>query len=147
MVFSGVMFMLTAETVKRGFIKGVSVTWELTKIVVPVYVLVTFLKYTPALKFIAGLCGPAMRLVGLPGEASIAVVLGLLTNLYAAIGALASLNLSSKEVTIIALMLLICHSLPMEMAVAQKVGVSGLVMTLIRLILAVMTGLLLNFIL
>lgn len=136
--------MLTAGTVKRGFNKGVSVTWELTKIVVPVYVLVTFLKHTPALKFIAGLCEPAMKLVGLPGEASIAVVLGLLTNLYAAIGAIASLNLTSKETTIIALMLLICHSLPMEMAVQQKVGVSGLVMTIIRVILAVLTGLLLN---
>lgn len=139
--------MLTAETVRRGFVKGVSVTWELTKIVVPVYVLVTFLKHTPALKYIASLCEPAMKLVGLPGEASIAIVLGLLTNLYAALGAIASLNLSSKEITIIALMLLICHSLPMETAVAQKVGVSGLVMTLIRLTLAVLSGLLLNIIL
>lgn len=139
--------MLTAGTFKRGFVKGISVTWELTKIVVPVYVLVTFLKYTPALKYIAGFCEPAMRLVGLPGEASIAVVLGLFTNLYAAVGAIASLNLSSKEISTIALMLLISHSLPMETAVVQKVGMSGLVMTTIRLTLSVLTGLLLNIIL
>lgn len=138
--------MLTAGTFKRGFIKGVSVTWELAKIVVPVYVLVTFLKHTPALGHIARFCEPAMRLVGLPGEASIAVVLGLLTNLYAAIGAIASLGLSSKEVTIIALMLLISHSIPMETAVARKVGVSGLVMTSIRLILSILTGMLLNIV-
>ncbi|MFZ5633614.1 MAG: nucleoside recognition domain-containing protein [Bacillota bacterium] len=139
--------MLTADTLKRGLGKGVSVTWELTKIVVPVYVLVTFLKYTPALGYIARLCEPAMRLVGLPGEASIAVVLGLLTNLYAALGAIASLTLSSKEITIIALMLLISHSLPMETAVSQKVGVSGLVMIMIRITLSALTGIFLNLIL
>ncbi|MCL6609995.1 MAG: nucleoside recognition protein [Peptococcaceae bacterium] len=139
--------MLTADTFRRGLGKGISVTWELSKIVVPVYVLVTFLKHTPALKWIAGFCEPAMRLVGLPGEASIAVVLGLFTNLYAAIGAIASLNLSPKEITIIALMLLITHSLPMETAVAQKVGVSGLFMTSVRFALSVLSGMLLNLIL
>lgn len=139
--------MLTADTFRRGLGKGISITWELSKIVVPVYVLVTFLKHTPAFNWIAGFCEPAMRLVGLPGEASIAVVLGLFTNLYAAIGAIASLNLSPKEVTIIALMLLITHSLPMEAAVAQRVGVSGLFMTSVRIALSILSGLLLNWIL
>jgi len=139
--------MLTAGTFKRGICKGASVTWELTKIVVPVYVLVTFLKYTPAFGLIASFCEPAMRLVGLPGEASIAVVLGLLTNLYAAIGAIVSLHLSSREISIIALMLLIAHSLPMETAVAQKIGVSGLFMVVVRLVMALVAGLLLNLIL
>ncbi len=136
--------MLTGQTIRRGFLKGVSVTWELAKVVVPVYVLVTFLKHTPALKYVAGIFEPAMRLVGLPGEASIAVVLGMLANLYAALGAIASLNLSPKETTIIALMLLICHSLPMETAVAQRAGVSGALMALIRLALSVMAGIFLN---
>ncbi|MCL6476891.1 MAG: nucleoside recognition protein [Peptococcaceae bacterium] len=139
--------MIKADTLKRGLGKGVSVTWELTKIVVPVYVLITFLKYTPVLSYIARLCEPAMRLVGLPGEASIAVVLGLVANLYAALGAIASINLSSKEITIIALILLISHSLPMETAVSQKVGVNGLVMIAIRIILSALSGIFLNLIL
>ncbi len=139
--------MLTADTFKRGLGKGLSVTWELTKVVVPVYVLVTFLKYTPVLNYIAHFCEPAMRLVGLPGEASIAVVLGLLANLYAAIGAIASLNLSSREITIMAMMLLISHSIPMETAVTQKAGVNGLAMTLLRFVLSVTSGILLNIIL
>lgn len=130
--------------IKRGFIKGLTVTVELAKIVVPVYILVTFLKYTPVLGYIAKLAQPLMKMVGLPGEASVAIVLGYFTNLYAAIGAIASLNLSSKETTIIATMLLIAHSLPMETAVSKKVGVSGLAMVTIRVILSVAAGAALN---
>lgn len=136
-----------AAAVKRGFIKGISVTLVLAKIVVPVYVLITFLKHTPAIGIIAAFFEPAMRLMGLPGEASIAIVLGYLTNLYAAIGAIASLNLSPKETTIIALMLLISHAMPMETAVSQKTGVNGLAMLAIRTLLSVLTGILLNIIL
>jgi len=95
--------------------------------------------------FIARLFEPVMRLVGLPGEASIAIVLGYFTNLYAALGAIASLNLSAKETTIIALMLLISHAMPMETAVAQKTGVNGLVMLAIRTLLSVLAGVALNF--
>ncbi|MFZ5647267.1 MAG: nucleoside recognition domain-containing protein [Bacillota bacterium] len=138
---------LFAAAVKRGFIKGISVTFTLAKIVVPVYVLITFLKHTPAIGYIADLFEPAMRLVGLPGEASIAIVLGYLTNLYAAIGAIASLNLSSKETTIIALMLLISHAMPMETAVSQKVGVNGIAMLAIRTILSILAGAFLNIVL
>ena len=135
---------MTAAVLKRGLIKGIAVTLNLAKIVVPVYILVTFLKFTPVLSFIAGLCEPLMRVVGLPGEASIAIVLGYFINLYAAIGAIATLSLSSKEITIIAMMLLIAHSMPLETAVSKKVGVSGLFMVVIRTGLSFLAGVVLN---
>ncbi len=138
---------MVAAAIKRGLLKGLSVTLTLAKIVIPVYVVVTFLKYTPAMGFIARLFEPAMKLVGLPGEASIAIVLGYFTNLYAALGAIASLNLSSKEITIIAFMLLVSHAMPMETAVAQKVGVNGLIILAIRTLLSILSGVFLNFVL
>lgn len=130
--------------VRRGVIKGLTVTVDLAKIVVPVYILVTLLKYTPALGFIAAISKPLMQLVGLPGEASVAIVLGYCTNLYAAIGAIATLNLTPKEITVIATMLLIAHSLPMETAVTKKTGVSGMAMVAIRVALSIAAGVLLN---
>jgi len=142
-----VLLILVAAAIKRGLLKGLSVTLTLAKIVIPVYVVVTFLKYTPAMGFIARLFEPAMKLVGLPGEASIAIVLGYFTNLYAALGAIASLNLSSKEITIIAFMLLVSHAMPMETAVAQKVGVNGLIILAIRTLLSILSGVFLNFVL
>ena len=45
--------MITADTFKRGLNKGLTTTWELAKVVIPVYILVTFLKHTPALGWLA----------------------------------------------------------------------------------------------
>lgn len=37
--------MITSDTFRRGLHKELFTTWELAKVVVPVYILVTFLKY------------------------------------------------------------------------------------------------------
>lgn len=138
--------MVTADTLKRGLYKGITTLWELTKVVVPVYTVITFLKYTPVLDWIAGISAPLMKYLGLPGEASLVLVLGKLINLYAAVGAISSLELGSREITIIAVMLLLSHSLPVESAVSQKAGGSGIFMTGLRLGLAIVAGLLMNLI-
>lgn len=139
--------MVTADTFKRGLIKGFTTLWELTKVVVPVYIAVTFLKYTPVLEHVATLFEPFMKYLGLPGEASLVLVLGKLINLYAAIGAITSLQLGPREVTIIAVMLLLSHSLPVEAAVAQKAGGNGAFMTCLRIGVSLLAGLLMNLVL
>ena len=58
-----------------------------------------------------------MQLVGLPGEAALPLVLGYFLNIYAAIGAMLPLRMSIK-ITIMSVMLLLAHNLPMEAAVA-----------------------------
>ena len=138
--------MVTVDTFKRGFHKGIASLWELTKVVVPVYTLITFLKYTPVLDWVAGVCEPFMKFLGLPGESSVVLVAGKLINLYAALGAISSLDLSSREITILATMLLLSHSLPMEAAVAQKAGGSGIFMTVMRLAVALIAGIIMNMI-
>ncbi|MBO8137759.1 MAG: nucleoside recognition protein [Desulfotomaculum sp.] len=137
--------MVTAETFKRGLNKGIVTTWELTKVVVPVYIFVTFLSYTPVLEWLAGVCQPFMYYLGLPGEASLALVMGYALNIYAAIGVITSLALSSKEITILAVMLLLCHSLPVETAVAKRTGVSGTIIITLRVLLSIFSGLALNW--
>ena len=138
--------MVTVDTLKRGFHKGITSLWELTKVVVPVYTLITFLKYTPVLDWVARVCEPFMKFLGLPGESSVVLVAGKLINLYAALGAISSLDLSSREITILAVMLLLSHSLPMEAAVAQKAGGSGIFMTVMRLVVALIAGIMMNMI-
>lgn len=132
------------EVFYQGLCKGAATTWKLAKVVVPVYVLVTFLKHTPVLPWLTGLCTPLMRYLGLPGEAALALVLGNVLNLYAAVGVITSLALSPREVTILAIMLLISHSLPMEAAVCAQAGVNPLAMTVFRLSASLAAGLLLN---
>lgn len=133
--------------IKRGLYKGLDTTWKLTKVVVPVYFFVTLLKYTPALEWIAESCEPFLSVVGLPGEASIAIVLGNFLNLYAAIGAIASLELGTKEITVIAMMLLLSHSSFIESAVSQQTGISGVAIGFFRLVFSILIGIILNFVL
>ena len=135
------------ESVFNGFKKGITTLWTLAKIVVPVYFFVTFLRYTPLLNIISGFFEPGMKLLGLPGEAALPLVLGNFINLYAGIGAMASLTLTTKQATILAIMLSFSHSLFLESAVVKKAGVSLALVILIRVILALVSGFIFNLIL
>lgn len=88
-----------------------------------------------------------MSLFGLPGEASIVLVLGNFINIYAALGAVVSITLLPKQITIIAIMLSFSHSLFVETAVAKKTGVSVPLVLVIRLSLAIISGIVLNIVL
>jgi len=88
-----------------------------------------------------------MKVFGLPGEAAIVLVMGNLVNLYAAIGAMASLDLSLKEIYILAIMLSFCHSLIVETTIAKKIGLSAIGVISVRVGLAVVSGIALNLIL
>jgi len=135
---------LSINTLKRGLISGINVTWELAKIVVPISFIVTFLKHTPILNIISEVFAPLMSMFGLPGKAAIALVLGNFVNLYAAIGAIVSLSLSVREITILAIMLSFCHSLPVETALAKKIGLSAIKVIAVRCSLAIIAGLAFN---
>lgn len=139
--------MLTAAIFKTGFQRGLFTTWKLAKVIVPVYMVVTLLKYTPVMGMVAGFFEPLMQFFGLPGEASLVLVLGKLLNIYAALGAISSLELTGREITIIATMLLLSHSLPMESAVSAGTGVNAVLITAFRLLISVIAGLVLNLIL
>lgn len=139
--------MITPATIVRGLKNGLSITWELSKVIIPVYFAVTVLKYTPILPWISDLMVPVMNLVGLPGEASLPLVLGYFLTIYAALGAILPLDLSIKEITIIAAMLLFAHSLPLEAAVSKKTGVPAFSLVIIRIILSFLMGVFFNILL
>lgn len=137
--------MVSLNTLQRGITKGLTTTWVLTKVVVPVYVFMAILGQTSLLSWLAKLAQPLMSLLGLPGEAATALVLGNGLNIYAALGAIDSLHLNSKEVTIIALVLLISHSLPVETAVSKQTGINVTSLVLIRIFGGLLSGMFLNW--
>jgi hypothetical protein len=126
---------------------GLKTSWELIKIIVPVYFFVTFLKHTPALNYISKLISPFMELLGLSGESSIVLVMGYALNLYAALGAIASLTLSLKEITILAIMLSFAHSFFIETAVSKKFGISTSALTFLRFVSSIIAGFIANLLL
>jgi spore maturation protein SpmB len=135
------------STLRDGTEKGLKTTWTLAKVIVPIYIIVTILKYTPVIGWIAILFEPVMQLFGLPGEAAIAVVMGNLLNIYAALGVMATLPLTMKQITIMSVMLSFSHTLLVETAVSKRVGVSIPVILSVRIGLAVLSGIVLNLVL
>ncbi|MBU8908654.1 nucleoside recognition domain-containing protein [Desertibacillus haloalkaliphilus] len=133
------------NTLKRGFLVGLQTTWTLGKIIFPITLIVTILGYTPVLDWLARMLTPFMGVIGLSGEAAIPLVLGNVLNLYAAIGAILTLDLTVKEVFILAVMLSFSHNLFVESAVAAKVGVRISVVLAVRIGLAIISALLINW--
>ncbi|KAB3526344.1 nucleoside recognition domain-containing protein [Alkaliphilus serpentinus] len=132
------------NSIKTGFKKGLETTWMLGKIIIPVYFIITILKHTVIINWIADAFRPIMALFNLSGEAAIVLVLGNVLNLYAAIGAIKAIELSPLEVTVIAMMLSFSHSLLVETAVTKKLGISGFKVVAVRLMLAIASGVILG---
>lgn len=94
------------------------------KITVPVSFAVLLLKITGLLFYIANLFTPLFSLFGLPGETALVFVTAALVNIYACIGVMETLNLNGHVITIVALMCLISHNIPVETAIQKKTGSS-----------------------
>jgi hypothetical protein len=137
---------MLGTSIKNGSIAGLKTTWSLGKVIFPITMIVVFLQHTPILPWIIEKISPFMRLFGLSGDAAIPLVLGNFLNLYAAIGGILSLDLTVKEVFIIAVMLSFCHNLLIESSVAAKVGVKIWVILTVRIGLAVVSAVVINLV-
>jgi hypothetical protein len=134
------------HTVKRGLMVGLRVTWTLGKIIFPVTLLVALLQHTPILPWIIDKIAPLMSIFGLSGDAAIPLVLGNFLNLYAAIGAILTLDLTVKEVFIIAVMLSFSHAMLIESGVAIKTGVKLWIVLVVRIGLMLISALVINWV-
>lgn len=131
---------------RRGFINGISITFTMVKVIVPFYIVIEFIKKTGFIAVISDFFKPFMQLIGLPGEAALGLMAGYFINLYAAIAVIAPLELSTKDVTIVALILGISHSLPLETAVTKQTGVNAWLLMFARVFFSLLSGVILNVI-
>ncbi|WP_404429264.1 nucleoside recognition domain-containing protein [Sutcliffiella horikoshii] len=134
------------QTFKRGLMVGLGTTWTLGKVIFPVTLLVGILQHTPVLQYLINAIAPIMGIFGLSGEAAIPLVIGNFLNLYAGIGAILTLDLTVKEVFILAVMLSFSHNLLVESTVAAKVGLKIWVILAVRLGLAFSAGIIINLV-
>ncbi|WP_096156643.1 nucleoside recognition domain-containing protein [Bacillus sp. FJAT-45066] len=132
------------QTIKDGLKVGLHTTWTLGKVIFPITILVGVLQHTPVLQFIIDFIAPFMGIFGLSGEAAIPLVVGNFLNLYAGIGAILTLELTVKEVFILAVMLSFSHNLLVESTVAAKVGIKIWVILTVRLGLAIFSAIIIN---
>lgn len=134
------------ETLKRGLLAGLKTTWTLSKIIFPITLFVVILQYTPIFPWLIKVISPFMELIGLRGEAAIPLVLGNGLNLYAAIGGILSLELTVKEVFILATMLSFSHNIFIETGVALRVGVKLWIVLVVRFGLAILSAVIINLV-
>jgi hypothetical protein len=136
-----------ADLLKTGTRQGLYAFYSLFKVMAPVYILVSILRYYKLLNYLAGYFSPFMKYVGLPGDAALAVVLGWGINIYAAIAAFASLGLTARQVTILGVMLGTSHTLFMETAVVGKMKARPIIILGLRLFVGILLGVILNILL
>ncbi len=132
---------------RAGALAGLRTAAWLAALMISVSLAVTLLAWTGALERIAAAVAPGLSLFGVPEGAAIAIVTGALVNCYSAIAALSALPLTGREVTILALMILICHNLLVESPIQGRAGTSAIAMTVVRIGGAVAGGLALNLLL
>ncbi len=131
----------------RGWNNGINTFLILMRVMIPVYILITIVRYTPLLGWLSEFFQPAMAFFGLPGEAVMVLILGQGINIYAAVGAISGLELGIREITILGGMLTISHSLPMETMVIHQARVPVKGLLFLRVGLSLVSGITLNLLL
>jgi hypothetical protein len=104
-----------------------STTFTLLKIMIPVSIIVKILSEYGLVDIIGEFLQPIMNIIGLPGELSLVWATTMISNIYG--GLIVFFNLSSfntytiAQVTILSSIMLIAHTLPIELSIVQKAGV------------------------
>lgn len=110
------------------------------KYVVPIYVLADVLFYYNVFSHIAFVAKPITAMIGLPPEASLSLISGMLLNVYGAIAFAAPLDLTPHQWTTLAVFVGINHSLLVENAIIKQLGISNIYSYLLRIIAAFVVG-------
>lgn len=128
--------------------EAAGVSFILFRIMVPVVIVVKVLGELGLIRYIAAAFEPLMGLVGLPGEMGLVWATSVVTNMYGGIVVFASiapgLHMTTAQITVIACLILVAHSMPVETTIARKSGVRLRFMVPFRLISALVLGFLLN---
>ncbi|MBO5086319.1 MAG: nucleoside recognition protein [Paludibacteraceae bacterium] len=131
-------------TILRNALK--TALW-IIRIIIPVSFVVTLLDFYGVIEWISAYTAPLFQLIGLQGNAAIVYFSSLFLPLYAPIAIIATLPLTLREITILALMCLITHNLPIECAVQRRSGTPFWQTLVIRITFSILGGILLNLIL
>ncbi|MDR1069151.1 MAG: hypothetical protein LBL36_07915 [Clostridiales Family XIII bacterium] len=130
---------------KVGFIKGLTTGGRLLCVMLPIYLVVVFLTYTPVIAFLQERLAPVMRVFSLPGDAAIPIVTGFFSDEYGVVAAMSGFNFGAAQITTIAMIILCFHSIPLEAAVGRQIGFNPAKYTVYRFVMAIVTGVLVGW--
>lgn len=116
-------------------------------VMIPVSFVMLILNYSGILYYIGRFLSPLMRFLGLPGESALALISSVCINIYSALAVIATLHLTGRELTMLAVMCFLAHNFFVECAVMKKTGSSLIKMALVRFLSALLAAWVLNRIL
>jgi hypothetical protein len=136
------------DIIKDLFRDAMAASIEMFKVMVPVIILVKILQELDLIKYLAWPLKPLMALVGLPAEMGLAWATAMINTTYAGLIVFLSLvqenPLTTAQATIVAVLILTCHALPMESSIARKSGARFFFQCFSRIVGALILAWLLN---
>ena len=141
-------FFITAA--KNWLAEVFAVFWILLKIMIPMLFVVRFVELMGWVEHLSRLVEPAMRLMGLPGEVGLVWMSAMVSNVYTGMAVFYQMGLAETltvaQVSVMSTIILIAHALPMEVAIANATGVRGWFTMAVRVVGALILGIILNVI-
>ena len=127
---------------------SLEITYELFIIMIPTLIIVKILDELGFVEILNKFCAPLMFLLGLPEAISLVFTTSLLTSPYAGLivfsGLPADMPFTAAQASVLGLLILFTHSLPIEVIICRKAGVRARAMIFIRLGLGILSCYLLN---
>ncbi|MBU3917714.1 hypothetical protein KKA14_19475, partial [bacterium] len=136
------------QTIAQLFQKASKTSLDLFKITIPISIVTRILNELGLTEYLGFLLSPVMEVVGLPGSMGLVWATTMVINMYAGMVVFVSLateaHLTVAQVTVLTTMMLVAHSLPVELRIAQKSGPRLRVMLTLRIVGALAVGFILH---
>jgi len=137
-----------AKEIKPVLKDAVSTSLNLFKIMIPIIIAVKILQVFDLIRYLAIPLKPVMSLVGLPAEMGLVWATTIMDAHYSAIAVFLTIidqtPMTTAQITILATMMMIAHSLPVELRIAQKAGLRLPFQAVLRLGAALLAGVILK---
>lgn len=143
---------ISAQQLKKSVVSlladTISVAKDLYVVLIPAIIIVKIFQEVGLITQLATLLEPLMQIFGLPGEMAIVWTTAMVTNIYGGIAVLmmlvGDLQLSVAQMSVLGTMILICHALPVELALTHRVGCHFLFLGPLRFFGACIAGVVLH---
>lgn len=114
--------------------QGMRTSFKIFKIMIPITILVKILQATGLIVYVGDGLAPLMKLMGLPGEMGLVWASAMIGNIYAGMVAYFSIasQLTVAQITTLSTVILVAHSLPIELGVTKKAGAKIITLFLVR---------------
>ena len=116
------LFLRLYKCVLRAIPRSLSICLWLLKVMLPISLAVRVLQHVGFIDWLAALLSPIFSIIGLSGDSAIIFLTSIFLPLYPTIAVMTTLTLTLREATILAVMCLVSHNLPVECSVAHKTG-------------------------